>query len=42
MRNAPTNSDDIIDSRAIIERIEELESERASAAIPRKRIKKTA
>jgi hypothetical protein len=29
MRNAPSNSDDIIDSRDIIERIEELQSERA-------------
>lgn len=28
MRNAPTNSDDLIDSRDVIARIEELESER--------------
>jgi hypothetical protein len=28
MRNAPTNHDDMIDSRDVIERIEELESER--------------
>jgi hypothetical protein len=28
MRNAPTNTDDVIDSRDIIERIEELEEER--------------
>lgn len=30
MRNRPTNSDDIIDSREVIEAIEELESERES------------
>ena len=30
MRSTPTNSDDVIDSRDVIARIEELESERAS------------
>lgn len=29
MRNPPTNSDDVIDSRDVIERIEELEADRA-------------
>lgn len=29
MKNAPTNTDDIIDSRDVIERIEELEAERS-------------
>lgn len=31
MKNAPTNSDDVIDSRDVIARIEELESEREDA-----------
>lgn len=32
MRNAPSNTDDVIDSRDVIARIEELESERADLA----------
>lgn len=32
MRNAPSNTDDVIDSRDVIERIEELEAEREQLA----------
>jgi len=35
MKNAPTNYDDCIDSREIIERIEELQGERADLVDPR-------
>lgn len=34
MRNAPTNTDDVIDSRDVIERIEELREERLSSSFP--------
>lgn len=34
MRNAPSNSDDVIDSRDIIARIEELEGERDGFMVP--------